>query len=102
MSTPEGNARALLQVIADNFDLDIHTPNGRASTHSLAMIQTYPMLRNDDSQEDDEFERIKWEQMSDPIPDDQFPISEYKGAVDPPLIQIAQSEHEESANKEQI
>ena len=26
-------------MIADNFNLDIHTPNGKAATHSLAIIE---------------------------------------------------------------
>ena len=39
-------------MIADNFDLDLHTPNGKAATHSLAIIETYPIFNhNNDSQE---------------------------------------------------
>ena len=61
---------------ADNFDLDLHTPNGKTATQSLAIIETYPMFNhNNDSQESDEFERIKWEQMCDPIPGHEFPIT---------------------------
>ena len=64
-SCPSGYVRGLIQVIADNFDLDVHTPNGKAATYSLAIIETYPMFNhNNDSQESDEFERIKRGQMS--------------------------------------
>ena len=31
-------------MIADNVDLDLHTPNGKADTHSLAIIESYPMF----------------------------------------------------------
>lgn len=30
--------QGLVQVVSDNFDTDISTPNGKTSTHSLAMI----------------------------------------------------------------
>ena len=48
--------------------------------------------QNNDSHENDEFERIKWEQMSDPIPGNEFPITHYDGAEEPPLIQVPQAE----------
>ena len=32
----------LIQVVADNFDTDISSPNGKLSTHSLAMIIIQP------------------------------------------------------------
>ena len=32
----------LVQVVVDNFDTDISSPNGKLSTHSLAMIVTQP------------------------------------------------------------
>ena len=92
-SCPDGYVRGLIQVLADNFDLDLHTPNGKAATHSLAIIETYPMFNhNNDSQESDEFERVKWEQMSDPIPGNEFPITHYNGAEEHPLVQVPQAE----------
>ena len=33
----------MVQVIEDNFDTDISSPNGKLSTHSLAMILTQPV-----------------------------------------------------------
>ena len=92
-SYPAGYVRGLIQVISDNFDLDLQTPNVKDATHSLAIIETYPMFNhNNDSQESDEFERIKWEQMSDPIPGNAFPITHYKGVGEPPLVQVPQAE----------
>ena len=31
---------SLVQIVVDNFDLDLSTPNGKAQTHSLGMIVT--------------------------------------------------------------
>ena len=39
--------QGLVQVIADNFDADISCPNGKLSTHSLAMIIMQPSCSND-------------------------------------------------------
>ena len=36
----------LVQVVSDNFDTDISSPNGKASTHSLAMIVMQPTCDN--------------------------------------------------------
>ena len=83
-----------------------HTPNWKAATHSLAIIETYPMsmfIHNNDSQESDEFERIKWEQMADPIPGKEFPITHHKGAEEPPLVQVPPAElPEERINKQMV
>ena len=38
----------LVQTIVDNFDADIHSPNGKLSTHSLAMILTQPSSPGND------------------------------------------------------
>ena len=40
-----------------NFDMYLHTPNGKAATHSLSIIETYPMFNhNNDSQQSYKFE----------------------------------------------
>ena len=46
---------------------------------------------NNDSQESDELERIKWEQMSDPIPGNEFAIPHYNGAKETPLVHVTQA-----------
>ena len=35
----------LIQSVADNFDADINSPNGKLSTHSLALLLTQPEIR---------------------------------------------------------
>ena len=58
---------------------------------------------NNNSQESDDFEIIKWEQMSDPIPGNKFPITHYNGAGEPPLVQVPQAElPEEFINKQMV
>ena len=96
--------RSLIQVIADTFDLDLHTPNGKAASHSLVIQETYSMFNhNNDSQESDEFERLKCEQMSDPIPGNEFPITHYNGAEEPPLVHLPQADRpEEFVNKQMV
>ena len=103
-SYPAGYVRGIIQVISDNFDLDLHTPNRKAATHSLAIIETYPMFNhNNDSQESDQFERIKWEQMSDPIPGNEFPITHYNWTEETLLVQVPQAELlEEFINKHMV
>lgn len=39
--------QGLIQVIVDNFDCDICSPDGKLSTHSLAMIVTQKGCRDD-------------------------------------------------------
>ena len=58
---------------------------------------------NNDSQERDEFEIIKWEQMSDPIPGNEIPIIHYHGTEEPPLVQVPQAKlPEEFINKQMV
>ena len=88
-------------MIADNFDLDLHTPNGKAATHSLAKIETYPMFNhNNDSQE---LERNKGEQMSDSISGNECPIIHYNGAEKLSLVHVPQAElPEKFFNKQMV
>uniref|UniRef100_UPI00358F791D uncharacterized protein isoform X1 n=1 Tax=Myxine glutinosa TaxID=7769 RepID=UPI00358F791D len=48
----------LVQVICDNFDTDISSPNGKSSTHSLAMIITQPTT-SDETDVQDTIRRLK-------------------------------------------
>lgn len=57
------------------------------------MMQVYPIFSYDtDSQESDKLKRINWEQMSDPMTDDEFSIIQYNNAEEPPLVQIPPAE----------
>ena len=41
----------MIQVVVDNFDTDIYSPNRKLSTHFLAMIVTQPQ-KDEESYED--------------------------------------------------
>ena len=56
----------LVQVVADNFDADISSPNGKVSTHALAMIITQPS-KGELLSEDGRIRRIEKGEMSSPI-----------------------------------
>lgn len=56
----------LVQIVADNFDTDISSSNGKLSTHSLAMIITQPMTHNENIPSK-RIRCLKREEMSIPI-----------------------------------
>ena len=51
----QGSLR-LIQAVADNFDADISSQNGKITTHSLAMLITQPTNASDDDQNSENFE----------------------------------------------
>ena len=59
-------ANGMVQIVADNFDADISSPNGKLSTHSLAMIMMQPQKEGTEH-EHDTILRISKEEMSVPI-----------------------------------
>ena len=60
---------SMIQVIVDNFDTDISSPNGKASTHSLAMILTQP-VKNQNFHAHETFPRLTRTAAKLPIDDD--------------------------------
>ena len=82
----------LVQTIVDNFDADIHSPNGKLSTHSLAMILTQPSGILNESESDDTIARLKHDDMSIPIDDHNDEISQihYVGQKHPPMPEVLQ------------
>ena len=59
----------LVQVVVDNFDADIHSPNGKTSTHSLAMIVAQPSTPdNTDIKKTELISRLKKVDMMQPLP----------------------------------
>ena len=60
--------QGLIQVVADNFDCDISSPNGKLSTHSLAMIITQPGCR-DDKYSNDDIKHLRKDELPQPIDD---------------------------------
>ena len=59
------SVNGLVQIIADNFDADMSSPNGKISTHSLAMIECFP--ESDATTEVESFARITKEDMTKPV-----------------------------------
>ena len=52
--------------MVDNFDADIHSPNGKLPNHSLAMILTQSSSPGNDP-DDDTIERLKHSDVKHPI-----------------------------------
>ena len=85
ISSAEGG---LVQTVVDNFDADIHSPNGKLFIHSLAMILTQPCSPRNDYDAD----TIEWLSHSDvklPIDDDEdeAPLH-YAGEKKPPMPEL--------------
>ena len=69
----------LIQTVADNFDADISSQNGKITTHSLAMLITQPTNAYDDEQNTREsIPRISKSDMSREI-DFEIPVQRYQG-----------------------
>ena len=79
----------LVQVVADNFDTDISSPNGKLSTHSLAVLMTQKAQINESS-ETEQIRCIKWEEMSTPIKYE-MPIERYNGPKKPEMPETFRS-----------
>lgn len=57
----------LIQVVADTFDADISSQNGKLSTHSLAVLVTQEHKHAEQTQGTQKIQRISKENMSEPI-----------------------------------
>ena len=66
----------LVQIVADNFDADISSQNGKLSTHSLAMIVTQPDINA--HQQEQSIQRLTKSDMSREI-DYELEIARYNG-----------------------
>ena len=60
----------LIQIVADNFDSDISSPNGKLSTHSMAMIIMQP-TRNSDKPQCETIPRLKKNEVPKTLMDEQ-------------------------------
>ena len=75
--------QGLIQVVADNFDCDICSPNGKLSTHSLAMIVMQTGCRDDTDSKVD-IKRLKKHEITQPIDDGQDEsLVQYHGKKNP-------------------
>ena len=78
----------LTQLVADNFDTDISSPNGKLSTHSLAMIIIQP-THEDDTPPNETIPRLKKSEMAKPIEDEQESQSEnFTCQKKPPMTEL--------------
>lgn len=75
----------LIQVVADNFDANISSPNGIKSTHALALLVTQPQPDSQTtSQEEHKIRRLKKAEMSESTIDE-VSIHEYEGPKKPTM-----------------
>jgi len=76
------NAKSgLIQIVADNFDADISSQNGKLTTHSLAVLVTQPDT-NQDQSDIQLIKRIKKANMPDSI-NYELPIQRFTGHKTP-------------------
>ena len=76
-------ATGLIQVVADNFDADISSQNGKVSAHSLAVLITQPETGTEtDILIPDTIKRIAKAEMSEPVEYD-IDIQRYSGPKKP-------------------
>ena len=88
----------LVQTIVDNYDADIHSPNGKQSTHSLAMILTQPCSPEDDIA-DDAIVRLPHLAMKLPLADNEVDHQDvYIGQKKPPMPDLPMSKIPENFN----
>jgi len=76
------SSSGLVQVIADNFDADISSQNGKLSTHSLAVLVTQPDPQTPHVQEPNVIKRLRKEEMSESLEYD-VDIQRYNGPSKP-------------------
>ena len=81
----------LVQTVVDNFDADIHSPNGKLSTHSLAMILTQPSSPGNDH-DADTIVRLAHGDVKLPLDEgeDEAPLH-YAGQNKPPMPELPES-----------
>jgi hypothetical protein len=79
---------ALVQVVADNFDADISSQNGKLSTHSLAVLLTQPEPNAAQTDMRQTIKRIQKQDMAVPVEYD-LTIQRYNGAKTPDMPKIA-------------
>ena len=73
----------LIQAVADNFDADISSQNGKVTTHALAMLITQPK-HHDDKGTDARIPRISKAALSKPL-DLEVPIQRFQGPKRVPM-----------------
>ena len=86
LSGIKDGSMGLIQVVADNFDADISSQNGKSMTHSLAMLITQPTKEAANTNPDETITRIRKSEMSQVI-DFDIPVQRYQGPKKVPMPQ---------------
>ena len=83
------SSNGLIQIIADNFDADISSPNGKLSTHALAMIAIQPSEGQSQEKGEECIRRITKQEMSQQLPaDDNLLNITYNCSKKPDMIAV--------------
>ena len=91
-------SQGLIQVIADNFDADICSPNGKVSTHFLAMIITETGC-NDSSYIQNDIKCLQKEELKEVIDDGQSDnYMQYHGQKNPMMSKVLTKSQDSSMN----
>ena len=84
------NSTSMVQIVVDNFDANIHSPNGKTSTHSLAMIAIQPSHASDVN-EPQIIPRLKRAEMKLSRPDNDSDSLNYIGQNKPNMPDVPQA-----------
>ena len=74
----------LVQIVVDNFDAEIASPNGKASTHSLAMIIMQPQAA-DEEEFKGTIRRLRKNEVSQPLANENELLLGYNGPKEPSM-----------------
>ena len=74
----------LVQVVADNFDVNISSQNGLKQTHSLAILLAQTKREEDNDEGYGSNPRLKKYEMKNSVLED-VPVHYYKGPKKPPM-----------------
>ena len=93
LSRVHQGSMGLIQAVADNFDANISSQNGKLTTHSLAMLITQPTNDTPDEQHPREsIPRVSKADMSKPI-DFEIRVHRYKGPKKVPMPENCSRKH---------
>ena len=79
-----------MQVVIDNFDLDMTSPNGKSNTHSLGMILAKDQRIGVVVDSKHEISRIPFKDMNQAI-DYHMDVHRYKGPKNPKMLLLHQT-----------
>ena len=94
---------SFVQVVCDNFDAQISSPNGKATTHSLAMIFMHPSTK-DVTTSEDRIPRLSKSDMHKPLHDeeDESYYRVYDGPKKPRMPCVSMSNRTDTDERQRI